>query len=282
MKKVYLFLYYLIFIAIIIALIWAININKNRPMKPILDKNKTIKTSHQKKPIPTKPKKPIKKNKPITKEQKELQKALKEPLSKRFKTTKSKWGDKVYIRIFKKERQLEIWIKAKTAHKFKLLKVYKICNYSGKLGPKLKEGDGQAPEGFYKVYKKSLNPHSSYHLSFNLGFPNRYDRAHKRTGSYLMVHGECASIGCYAMGNKNIEQIYKFVKSALFKKQPFIQVAIYPFRMSKENLLKHKSNRSHKYWINLKEGYDIFLKNKIPPKVYVKNKKYKFKKVQKQ
>ena len=196
-------------------------------------------------------------------------------LKKRLKALNAKLGDRVFLRIFKKEETLEVWIKPKRAKKYKFLKSYKICKYSGTLGPKLKEGDYQAPEGFYKVYKGSLNPHSKFHLSFNLGYPNRYDRAHKRTGSFLMVHGECASIGCYAMGNKNIEEIYLLVKKALYAGQKGVWVHIFPFRLTRKNLAKYKNNKWYNFWQNLKEGYDIFEKTKIPPIIGVKNKRYK-------
>ena len=277
MKKLYLLLYYLIFTIIIVALFWAISQNRKKPMNQTKKHSKTEQTV--KKPKQSKPKKeqPKKEKTPLSKEQKEIAKAKKVPLSKRFKLTKSKWGDSVFIRIFKKESELEVWVKAKSSTKYKLLKVYNICSYSGKLGPKLKEGDMQAPEGFYKVSKQSLNPHSSYHLSFNLGYPNRYDKAHKRTGSYLMVHGKCVSAGCYAMGDKNIEEIYKLTKEALFKGEAYIQVQIFPFRMNKTNLAKYKTNKWYNFWQNLKEGYDLFEKNGIPPKTYIEGRRYKFK-----
>jgi len=195
-------------------------------------------------------------------------------LKSRLKEIGGKFGDEVFIRIFKSENILEVWLRSKGAKEFKPLKFYEICNYSGELGPKLKEGDGQAPEGFYKVYKGSLNPNSSYHLSFNLGFPNRYDRSHKRTGSYLMVHGDCVSIGCYAMGDKNIEEIYKLVKEGLFNSQKYVQVHIFPFKM--EKLEKYRGNRWYSFWSNLKEGYQIFEEQKIPPLIKVKNKRYHF------
>jgi len=122
-------------------------------------------------------------------------------------------GNPVFIRILKAERELELWM-AKAEH-FTLIKTYPICAFSGTLGPKLKEGDRQSPEGFYTVGRGALNPNSAYHLSFNLGFPNAYDRAHQRTGSYLMVHGDCVSIGCYAMTNAALEEIYGLVQAAL-------------------------------------------------------------------
>ncbi|MEA3434469.1 MAG: L,D-transpeptidase family protein, partial [Campylobacterota bacterium] len=134
----------------------------------------------------------------------------------------AKVGDPVFIRIFKEESLLEVWIR--TGTEYQHLKDYAICAYSGYLGPKLKEGDRQSPEGFYKVKKHQLNPNSKFHLSFNLGYPNKYDRTHERTGSFLMVHGNCVSDGCYAMTDDKIEEIYMLVESALQKGQKYVQV----------------------------------------------------------
>ena len=184
----------------------------------------------------------------------------------------AKVGDRIFIRIFKEESLLEVWIHSGTEYQH--LKDYAICSFSGDLGPKLKEGDGQSPEGFYKVKKYQLNPNSKFHLSFNLGFPNRYDRAHKRTGSYLMVHGDCVSIGCYAMTDEKIEEIYALLEGALDKGQKYIQVHAYPFRMTEDNMARHSENPWYDFWVNLKEGYDYFEAEKLPPKVKVKNKLY--------
>ena len=184
----------------------------------------------------------------------------------------AKVGDDIFIRIFKKESLLEVWIKPK--HEYVLFKRYPICKYSGYLGPKLKEGDKQSPEGFYKVTKRLLNPKSKYHLAFNLCYPNKYDKSHKRTGSYLMVHGECVSIGCYAMTNEKIEEIYKLVDKSLKKGQKYVQVHAYPFFMTAENMAQYQDSRWYDFWTQLKEGYDYFEAEKLPPTVKVKNKHY--------
>lgn len=181
-------------------------------------------------------------------------------------------GNPVFIRIFKKESLLEVWMYTGTVYEH--LKDYAICAYSGYLGPKLKEGDRQAPEGFYKVKTHQLNPNSSYHLSFNLGYPNKYDRAHDRTGSFLMVHGNCVSDGCYAMTDEKIEEIYALVEGALQKGQKAIHVHAYPFRMKEENMALFESNEWYDFWVNLKEGYDYFETEKLPPLIKVKNKHY--------
>ena len=183
-------------------------------------------------------------------------------------------GAEAFVRIFKAESELELWLKAPQANSFELKEVFPICRWSGELGPKLREGDGQSPEGFYKVTRASLNPNSSFHLSFNLGFPNRYDRAHSRTGSYLMVHGACVSIGCYAMTDAGIEKIYAAVESALKSGQDAVDVHIFPFQMTSENLALREGHDWYEFWLNLKEGYDAFETTHRVPKISVNHKRY--------
>ena len=183
-------------------------------------------------------------------------------------------GSPVFMRIFKEESELELW--TKNDDKFELYKTFTICDWSGTLGPKLKEGDGQSPEGFYFVNTSQLNPNSRYHLAFNIGYPNAYDRSHDRTGSYIMVHGDCVSIGCYAMNDVQIEEIYRIAEAALDKDQDFFRIHIFPFRMNTENMEKHKKNKCFNFWLNLKKGYDAFEKTKLPPNVESYNGRYIF------
>ena len=183
-----------------------------------------------------------------------------------------KRGMPLLIRIFKQESELEIWVKKNG--RYELFDTYSICTWSGELGPKLAEGDKQSPEGFYEVSSRQLNPRSKYLLSFNLGFPNAYDRAHGRTGSYLMVHGDCVSIGCYAMTNPGIKDIYGLVKSALDGGQKSVSVHVFPFRMTKNAMTKVKGHKWEHFWRNLKQGHDWFEKERIAPGVAVCKKKY--------
>ena len=186
----------------------------------------------------------------------------------------------LFIRLIKTTAEadkgvLEMWNRGEDGQ-FHLTQTYEMCTWSGALGPKLKEGDGQSPEGFYFIKPSSLNPNSSYHLSFNLGFPNAYDRAHGRTGSFLMVHGNCVSIGCYAMTDKGIEKIYAEVEKAFASGQGFIRVHIFPFEMTTENLAAQSENPNHAFWMNLKTGWDWFEQEGVPPNVSVANKTYQF------
>ena len=178
---------------------------------------------------------------------------VKPKLQQELSGAKFNWGDPIFVRIFKKPQELEIWLRDGTG--FRLFKTYKICTYGWRsLGPKTGQGDGRAPEGFYYVLPRQMNPLSSFHLSFNLGYPNTYDRIHGRTGSALMVHGSCVSIGCYAMTDKGIEEIYALADAALGSGQRFFRVHIFPFRMTNKNMNEHKTSKWLKFWKNLKEG----------------------------
>lgn len=182
----------------------------------------------------------------------------------------------IMIRIFKEEEVLEVWKQTDTGV-FDLVKTYEICAYSGGKGPKFKEGDRQAPEGFYFVNRRLLNPNSSYHLAFNLGFPNRFDQSHGRTGSFLMVHGDCSSRGCYAMTDAQMTEIYAFARDALRGgRQNEFQVQAFPFRMTPENMARYRDNPHFGYWQMLKSGYDHFELTRTPPKVDVCDRQYVF------
>ncbi len=183
--------------------------------------------------------------------------------------------DPILVRIFKQESELEVWKRANSG-RYKLLKTYPICKWSGKLGPKLKEGDRQAPEGFYTIAPRQMNPRSSYHLAFNMGFPNSYDRSHGRTGSHLMVHGACSSRGCYAMNDPEIEEIYSLARESFRGGQRTFQVQAYPFRMTPENMVRHKNDKNMPFWRMLKVGSDHFELTGKPPKVDVCEKRYVF------
>ncbi|WP_045855831.1 L,D-transpeptidase family protein [Teredinibacter purpureus] len=181
----------------------------------------------------------------------------------------------LFIRIFKQPGVLEVW-KENALGKFELFKRYNTCYFSGALGPKTRQGDLQSPEGFYFVPPASLNPWSRYHLSFNLGYPNAYDRSHGRTGSALMVHGRCVSIGCYAMTNAYINEIYTLLAAALRGGQPFVRVHIFPFHLTDEKLKPYQHHQWYEFWKNLKEGYDFFESHKVPPNVTVEASRYVF------
>jgi murein L,D-transpeptidase YafK len=181
----------------------------------------------------------------------------------------------ILLRIFKEESELELW-KVDKSGRFALLRTYPICRWSGDLGPKIQQGDRQAPEGFYTVTPDLMNPHSHYHLAINTGFPNAYDRANDRSGASLMIHGGCASVGCYAMTDEQITEIYSLAREAFFGGQRSFQVQAYPFRMTPLNMARHRDSPHLDFWKVIKEGYDHFEVMRKEPKVAVCDKHYVF------
>jgi murein L,D-transpeptidase YafK len=203
---------------------------------------------------------------------------LQPQLDSELSTRGLKLGDAAFIRIFKESDELELWLQPNPGEAFRLFRNYDIALYSGVLGPKTKEGDMQAPEGFYAFGKQQLNPASSYHLSFNIGYPNEFDLAHQRTGSLIMVHGSNVSIGCFAMTDPVIEEIYLIVEAALNNGQERVPVHVFPFRMTEERMAKASGEKSEwlDFWSNLKEGYNLFESRKLLPAFSVESGKYSF------
>jgi murein L,D-transpeptidase YafK len=181
----------------------------------------------------------------------------------------------ILVRLFKQEAELEVW-KQDASGRYDLLKTYPICRWSGELGPKIKEGDRQAPEGFYNITPAQMNPNSQFYLSFNMGYPNAYDKAWGRTGAHLMVHGDCSSRGCYAMTDDQIGEIYALARESFFGGQRSFQVQAYPFRLTPANFAKHRNNPNIPFWKMLKEGSDHFEISRQEPKVDVCEKRYVF------
>ena len=192
------------------------------------------------------------------------------PISKEYK--QQLMGSPVYIQIFKEERTLDLFVKM--GETYQLLDSYKICNYSGGLGPKQRQGDFKSPEGFYNVQRNQLKPDSRFYKAINIGFPNAFDRVHGYEGKYLMIHGACVSVGCYAMTDSGIDEIFQFVTGALVFGQPNVQVSIYPFRMTDANMARHKYSVYTDFWKQLKPGYDYFEQTHKPPVVSIVNGRY--------
>lgn len=184
------------------------------------------------------------------------------------------YGAPIFLRIFKASRELEVWVQ--TGARFARFRSYRICDLSGTLGPKKRSGDLQGPEGFYQVTPERMNPDSRYYLSFDLGYPNAYDRAYGRTGDALMVHGNCVSAGCFAMTDLDVEEIYTLADAALRRGQPAFDVHVFPFRMSTDNLTRFQQSTWWPFWLNLKEGYDLFDQIRRPPPIMVHGQRYIF------
>jgi len=217
----------------------------------------------------------FKRPKPPTARELEEQRLAQLDLPTLMKEKELKMGAPVFIRAFKEERELEVFLQGDDGT-FQLLRTYPVAAASGELGPKLAEGDLQVPEGFYFSSQSSMKPDSMFHLAFNIGYPNAYDRAHGRTGSFIMVHGSNVSIGCLAMTDEKIEEIYVLCQAALDAGQAFFRVHIFPFRMTDERMRIASSSEHYEFWKNLRTGYDLFEKNRVPPHVGVKDKRYTF------
>jgi murein L,D-transpeptidase YafK len=181
----------------------------------------------------------------------------------------------ILVRIFKEEAELEVWKQDTTGH-FQFLKIFPICRWSGDLGPKLHEGDRQAPEGFYTITPGLMNPNSNFYLAINTGFPNSFDKANNRDGSFLMIHGNCLSIGCYAMTDEQIGEVYSLARDSLLGGRRSFQIQAYPFRLTPANLARHRTNPNFPFWKMLKIGNDHFEATHLEPKVNVCNRRYVF------
>jgi murein L,D-transpeptidase YafK len=181
----------------------------------------------------------------------------------------------ILMRAFKKESELEVWKLARNG-RYVHLKTFPICRWSGQLGPKQRLGDRQTPEGFYAVTPRQMNPNSSYHLSFDTGFPNAFDRAQGANGAFLMVHGNCSSAGCFAMTDKGIEEIYALAREAFRGGQQAFQFQAFPFRMTAQNMARHRSDPNIAFWRQLKEGSDRFEATSEEPVVGVAGARYAF------
>ena len=181
----------------------------------------------------------------------------------------------VLIRTYKKEAELEVWKLARNG-RYVHIKTFPICRWSGQLGPKQTQGDRQAPEGFYPIARRQMNPNSHYYLSFDTGFPNAYDKAHGASGAYLMVHGTCSSAGCYAMTDKQIGEIYAIAREAFAGGQQAFQFQAFPFRMTPQNMAKYRADKNIDFWRQLKEGSDRFEATGEEPVVSVVDGRYRF------
>ncbi len=180
-------------------------------------------------------------------------------------------GQPAFVRIFKESRELELWMQGDSGE-WRLFRTYPIACFSGTLGPKKREGDLQAPEGFYNVTQKQLNPASSYHLAFNIGYPNAYDLAQQRTGSLIMVHGDVCSVGCFAMTDAVIEEIYLVVEAAV-RGGGSVAVHCFPFRMTGERMGSAEPS-VREFWEELVVVYEVFERERRVPGVTVEGGRY--------
>lgn len=196
-------------------------------------------------------------------------------LIQRLSETNLKYGSAVHLMAFKETSEFEIWLEDEN-FAFQHFATLPICAFSGGLGPKLREGDGQTPEGFYEMGPEHLHPWSSYHLAIDIGFPNTFDRQLDRTGSYLEIHGSCESIGCYSLGDRGVEDVYLLVEQSFLQGARRATFAGYPFRPSAERLAQEEGHVWHEYWRNIAGSYAMFMATKRPPYYQAAGGKYYF------
>ena len=201
-------------------------------------------------------------------------------LKKQFDQEKLQYPPKqIYIRSFKYDSQLEIWVRNNDKEPFKLFKTYKVCTLSGSLGPKRVEGDYQVPEGFY--YIDRMNPNSSYHFSLGINYPNASDDILSdslKPGSEIYIHGSCVTVGCIPIMDGPIEDLYILASYAKQNGEDFIPVHIFPVRFNKAKSLEYLNKTSEKdtgyqkFITEIKKVYDYFEEHKKLPIIGVNSK----------
>lgn len=202
---------------------------------------------------------------------------LEDSIKKQFEERKLAWPPQsLYIRSFKYDRQLEVWVKNDSRESFRLFKTYKVCMQSGTTGPKRMEGDYQIPEGFY--YINEFNPNSKYHLSLGLNYPNASDRILSdsiRPGGAIYIHGNCVSTGCIAISDAPIEELFLIASRVRANGQDFIPVHVFPVRYDVKKSLQYlaettiRNQALQKFAIRLKEAFDYFEERKQLPVILV-------------
>ncbi len=202
---------------------------------------------------------------------------LEDSLKRQFEEKRLTWPPQsIYIRSFKYDRLLEVWVRSENKEQFKLFKTYKVCMQSGTTGPKRTEGDYQVPEGFY--YINEFNPNSKYHLSLGLNYPNASDKILSdslRPGSAIYIHGNCVSTGCIAISDVPIEELYIMTSRAKGKGQDFIPVHVFPVKYNVKKSVEYLAESTignqtiQKFAIKLKEAFDYFEEKKLLPLIMV-------------
>jgi len=200
-------------------------------------------------------------------------------LQKQFAAVGLEWPPKqIYIRSFKYDSQMEVWVRNNTSENFKLFKTYRVCALAGALGPKRMAGDYQVPEGFY--YITEFNP-NIYHLALKLNYPNPSDRVLSdslKPGGGIYIHGSCVTVGCIPINDSQIEELYLLAIAAKNNGQDFIPVHIFPIRYDNPQSLEYLTRAAkdnipmQKFAVKLKEAYDYFDKEKQLPVIAITKK----------
>ncbi|TCC87140.1 L,D-transpeptidase family protein [Pedobacter hiemivivus] len=187
---------------------------------------------------------------------------------------------KLYLAAYKSEGKLELWLQSGKEKTYKLFKTYNFCAHSGMLGPKIKEGDLQTPEGFYSI--NVFNPESKFHLSLGVDYPNEIDTqrsGQEKPGGDIYIHGNCVTVGCIPLTDEKIKEVYVLAVEAKNAGQLQIPVHVFPFKMTQQNLNKYlvQFPAQKAFWKNLQPGYAYFERHNVPPNILMQKDKYLFK-----
>lgn len=206
----------------------------------------------------------------------EKEEYLKKEFAKKGLTYPAKY---IFVRSFKLDSEMEIWVKNAASDSFRLFKSYRVCTLSGKMGPKRKEGDRQVPEGFY--YINDFNPNSNYHLSLGINYPNFSDRIlsdPKSPGGEIYIHGNCITVGCIPLTDEFIDEVYILAVNAKNAGQDFIPVHVFPVKFNNTGSMNYlgtftlTDSSSKQFWTELRSAYDYFEKHHRLPVVLVDDK----------
>ncbi len=195
-------------------------------------------------------------------------------LAAEFAAKDLKLGSPVFIRIYKNTSRMELWVQQ--GARYALFKTYGICRWAGGLGPKMHEGDNQSPEGLYHISSEDLIVNPRWHRAMNINYPNRFDVMNGRGGSGILIHGKCASVGCFAIQDANVEEVYDAVRAALHNGQARIPVLALPFSFAKYAPAVEDTAKMNDFWSDLRRADILFDRDRLPPTAYVCDGRYYF------
>jgi murein L,D-transpeptidase YafK len=195
-------------------------------------------------------------------------------LAAEFAAKGLKLGSPIFIRIYKNTSKMELWVEQ--GARYVLFKTYGICRWAGGLGPKMHEGDNQSPEGLYHISSDDLIVNPRWHRAMNINYPNRFDVMNGRGGSGILIHGKCGSVGCFAIQDGNVEEVYDAVRAALHNGQARIPVLALPFRFAKYAPAVEDTMRLNDFWSDLRRADILFDRDRLPPTAYVCDGRYYF------
>ncbi len=195
-------------------------------------------------------------------------------LSQEFEAKGLKLGSSVFLRVYKQTSEMELWVQR--GPRYELFKIYRICRWSGGLGPKFYEGDRQSPEGVYRITASDLIVNQRWDRAMEINYPNSFDRENGRSGSHILIHGKCGSIGCFAIQDQNVEEVYGAVRAALHNGQAYVPVLALPFRFSALAPDKEDTLQMNEFWGDLRRADLLFERDRLPPVAWICDGRYYF------